>query len=553
MAMPTGIDSEKETFNMSNAAKALTPDSTSLVDLKAEVYRKKQEAIENKAQGRVKASSTSVKEKKSNNIWSKSNVAVLKRSFEDAEKERKERIRIQTALEQKAEVYDKLKAGTYKDKDQTFLVDFQEDEDEWVEYTDVLGRTRKCHRSDLEEMKKRDMETFGSEGTSQTEAQLSLLSEDMRREQLRQKWEKEEEQNLKKPLLHYNDVLYDEARTHGAAFYRFARNESDRQSQMENLKSLHRETLETRNQVATAKAKREAAMAARLKKVRDKKRLKMGLPALPDEPEEQQPEVEVEKSVMEGLKELREAEEQKMRKSIVREWDVGKDGVEAKEATDQEGFKEKLKLSMERKVLSQEEWVEKKRKERPSEFAPPTAFAKKAKNTTPTPKYNNVPPPCAPAQNEQPSEFRPKNINFEPKYYNPSPSGSNAIPEPQVARPSSMSLGDRLRMHQQFNPQSSVPPSNFCDSNDYSSNFNQVPPPAHMQMEQPPVLTPRRVQKPNTMSLQDRLSLHQAFRDTTPVRNNDALGGLRSPNQMAEAFLCGLKSNMKTVEESDSD
>ena len=55
-----------------------------------------------------------------------------------------------------------------------------------------------------------------------------LLSEDGRRELLRQKWEKEEEENMKKSKLHYNDVLFDEARTHGAAFYSFSRDDSVR-------------------------------------------------------------------------------------------------------------------------------------------------------------------------------------------------------------------------------------------------------------------------------------------------------------------------------------
>ena len=48
---------------------------------------------------------------------------------------------------------------------------------------------------------------FGEEGSEQVElAQQTLLSEDMRREQLRKKWEQEEEENLAKPQLHYRDV-----------------------------------------------------------------------------------------------------------------------------------------------------------------------------------------------------------------------------------------------------------------------------------------------------------------------------------------------------------
>ena len=69
----------------------------------------------------------------------------------------------------------------------------------------------------------------GSDSSDEDRERLpDLLSEDGRRELLRQKWEKEEEENMKKSELHYNDVLFNEARTHGAAFYSFSRDESTR-------------------------------------------------------------------------------------------------------------------------------------------------------------------------------------------------------------------------------------------------------------------------------------------------------------------------------------
>ena len=64
--------------------------------------------------------------------------------------------------------------------------------------------------------------------SSDNEGHPQLLSEDGRRELIRQKWEKEEEENLKKSDLHYGDVLFGEARTHGAAFYNFSRDEATR-------------------------------------------------------------------------------------------------------------------------------------------------------------------------------------------------------------------------------------------------------------------------------------------------------------------------------------
>ena len=196
-----GPEPDKDTFNMATASKSLNSDSTSLVDLKAEVFRKRQEAVFNKSHGRTQANVTNEDNKKKNNIWSKSNVGIMKRNNEAAEEARKERIRIQNALEQKAAVYDKLKGGQYQDPDSVFLVNFKkkedntddddiipepetEDGDEWVEYIDALGRSRMCMKSELKDRKDQDQEELGEAGTSITDAERSMLSEDMRREQL---------------------------------------------------------------------------------------------------------------------------------------------------------------------------------------------------------------------------------------------------------------------------------------------------------------------------------------------------------------------------------
>ena len=203
-----GPEPDKDTFNMATASKSLNSDSTSLVDLKAEVFRKRQEAVFNKSHGRTQANVTNEDNKKKNNIWSKSNVGILKRNNEAAEEARKERIRIQNALEQKAAVYNKLKGGQYQDPDSVFLVNFTkktednnsdddeisnipepetEDGDEWVEYIDALGRSRMCMKSELKDRKdqdKKELGEVGEVGTSISDAERSMLSEDMRREQL---------------------------------------------------------------------------------------------------------------------------------------------------------------------------------------------------------------------------------------------------------------------------------------------------------------------------------------------------------------------------------
>lgn len=110
-----------------------------------------------------------------------------------------------------------------------------------VEYTDCLGRTRKCLRKDLEYLKEKDFElskTLDSDGRkidkdaskwvvdtqgtkpvensieNQSEPDISvtekseLLSSDMRRELMRQEWEKKEQELLNKTDVHYQDVLF---------------------------------------------------------------------------------------------------------------------------------------------------------------------------------------------------------------------------------------------------------------------------------------------------------------------------------------------------------
>jgi len=94
-----------------------------------------------------------------------------------------------------------------------------------VDYADCLGRTRRCLRKDLAYVKQRDVELFESLGgfddknkaksddngrtVTSGDGALELMSGDMRRELLRQKWEQQEEQLRNKTDIHYQDVLFD--------------------------------------------------------------------------------------------------------------------------------------------------------------------------------------------------------------------------------------------------------------------------------------------------------------------------------------------------------
>ena len=183
---------------------------------------------------------------------------------------------------------------------------------------------------------------------------------------------------------------------------------------MSELNQIHEEAKKEKESKEKTKLDRKTALQNRLKKVRDKKRLKMGLPMLDlddedeEKPEEFQKEESPEDLVLKALKDIREKEEEAKRKLIVREWDEGKDG--------------ETLLTMkpaEKKVLSQQEWVKTKRSERPKEFAPPVNLYQKDKSsggsfdnsnpfrTSKPVKTKPVNPPRLSTRPERPNEFAP--------------------------------------------------------------------------------------------------------------------------------------------------
>lgn len=85
--------------------------------------------------------------------------------------------------------------------------DYNVIEDEWTEFTDALGRTRRCLKSDLPSFIVRDEEMT----RPQNPAGISLSKEAGEKllEMKRDKWEQEAEEAAVKEKVHYQDVLYD--------------------------------------------------------------------------------------------------------------------------------------------------------------------------------------------------------------------------------------------------------------------------------------------------------------------------------------------------------
>ncbi|NXT94336.1 CC174 protein, partial [Anhinga rufa] len=316
---------------MDRRKKPLDVAASSLVDLKAELFRKQEEFKKEKL---LKDAGIFAKPKTSNkkpSIWNKQNAGVANRAEKDVEQKTEEEHILDKSrkkLEEKAKLYEKMTKGDFPDEEteDLYLVDFTQKiidkqhevqelyqseaarktseketddeetqpemeipppadpDEEWVDYVDFLGRSRRCMKKDLPSLLKMDQEL---QGKRQVPDGNTLLSEDMRRELQRQQWEKEEEEALRKPMgpIHYEDIRENEARQLGVGYFAFSRDKELRNKQRATLDMLREQTLDQRTKREQLKEKRKAALDARLSKLRARKVKKLREAGLEEEAE----------------------------------------------------------------------------------------------------------------------------------------------------------------------------------------------------------------------------------------------------------------------------
>uniref|UniRef100_A0A8C6G289 CCDC174 alpha/beta GRSR domain-containing protein n=1 Tax=Moschus moschiferus TaxID=68415 RepID=A0A8C6G289_MOSMO len=238
---------------MDRRKKPLDVTASSLVDLKAELFRKQEEFKQEKL---LKDAGVLGKPKPTNkkpSVWSKQNAGVSNRAEKDAEQKIEEQKTLDKArekLKEKAKLYEKMTEGDFIDGEVegVYLVDFtqkmidrhkemeavganrdyrrteerrddeealsekdvpppQDPSEEWVDYVDSLGRSRRCMRKDLPDLLEMDKNLQGRLFVSPAN-EKTLLSEDMRKELQRQQWEEEERETLRRPMgpVHYEDI-----------------------------------------------------------------------------------------------------------------------------------------------------------------------------------------------------------------------------------------------------------------------------------------------------------------------------------------------------------
>nr|CAB3228282.1 coiled-coil domain-containing protein 174-like [Phallusia mammillata] len=374
-----------------------------MLNLKAELLKKKQdfEKEKNKTDKTYITSKDKIVITKKPLPWNKKNSGVEKRNERDQELEEEQvdkLSKVQSILEAKAKMYDKMTSGNVipdEETSQLFLVDFEQKaidswrkkreagdniskpevnvkvinevketindaKSQWVDYVDALGRTRTCLKEDLHKFQKMDEKLAPAEHQTSTR---DLMSDDMRREEERRKWEEEAQEEVEAGPVHFENVRFGEKRELGVGYYAFSQEAEKRKEQLQRLNKAREDTVKQKQANLAKKQKEKIALQARLEKVRQRriKQLQIqgkDIPASLLEP------VKLEEEEKEETKEIKE-EEQKIESEKpepklpykLREWDKDKETIWAPAAPP------KVPKS----------WKD-PREERLDEFAPPSSY-----------------------------------------------------------------------------------------------------------------------------------------------------------------------------------
>ncbi|XP_055299863.1 coiled-coil domain-containing protein 174 [Sitodiplosis mosellana] len=291
------------------------------------------------------------------------------------------------------------------------------DDDKWTEYTDCLGRTRKCLKEDLEFFKKKDLDLTDATRNRTTRSEeketpnvpqtpwfvdtkgissadlplykptndddvMSMISKSSKMEEMRAQWEEKEQDNLNRENIHYQDVLFDEARTHGVGYYAFSVDAAEREKQQQVLDEQREKTLEEQRKREEVRLARERIVAERVFAAKNRQRARLGIAPMSREEFEAEknkgkveeskddPKLKKKEEKEQIKKEKLEKEREVQRQKHLRPWDEGKDSVPRRRpstSSDDEQWEYKPEKP---EPMSQQQWNELKRTERKPEFAP---------------------------------------------------------------------------------------------------------------------------------------------------------------------------------------
>lgn len=289
-----------------------------------------------------------------------------------------------------------------------------DDDDKWTEYTDCLGRTRRCLKEDLDFFKKKDLDLADTakNRTERSEEKetpswfvdtkcissadlplykptndddmMSMISKSSKMEEMRIQWEQKEQENLNSENIHYQDVLFNEARTHGVGYFAFSADASERIKQQKILEEQREQTLEEQRKREEVRLARERIVAERVFAAKNRQRARLGIAPLSREEFEAEAKKNTVEEVKDDAKEKKKSEKEMKKKEKMdkeredkrqkhlRPWDEGKEsGQKRRPSTSSDDDKEWEYKPEKPEPMSQQQWNEMKRTERNPDFAPP--------------------------------------------------------------------------------------------------------------------------------------------------------------------------------------
>ncbi|CAG8765285.1 37496_t:CDS:2 [Gigaspora margarita] len=261
---------------MQGSNRTIDISSASVIDLKAELFKQKEEFQKQKASANNQPVSAALRRvAKKSGLWERQNKGVSERSQKDEleiiEAPTLEASRI--AMERKAKLYDQLKKTGINDEKlaEEILVDFDRkalehlsddelDEDKTNVDNDPWGLTFMLINK-IKTMYYVYSTLLPGEGEGDD---ISAM------EQERRQWEEAALEELKNGgPIHYDETK--EIRTKGVGFYRFSKDELEREEQMRALKEMRLETEAKRTNYQSIKEKRKAQLDARMAMIRAKR------------------------------------------------------------------------------------------------------------------------------------------------------------------------------------------------------------------------------------------------------------------------------------------
>jgi hypothetical protein len=345
-------------------------DASSLLSLKTELLRKKAEAVSNQPSVETRVR----------------NVHKTKISIESGKREKDSKVfevddsndKVKRTLEAKAKYYDRMQNSGQN----TTLILFKNKppvrnpvgSEDYVEFTDEFGRTRSVSRDEFNARKRQQAEDAGDEDYTpieETKPEPEEVGESFTKQ--REEWKNQERVNSEQNEIFYQDLLFNEAREHGTAFYSFSADHAEREEQQYRFKKMRENTEEAQSQRDILKRQRDNIIKNRVSHAKARLRQKLGLPPEPEQPETTEDQnKDTAQEAPEAVPDEKEIERERQRKEHIRPWDrdklAGKRGHSSDD--DDSGDEEEWMPKREKFLMTQEEYVDKQRLQRDQSFAP---------------------------------------------------------------------------------------------------------------------------------------------------------------------------------------